>query len=142
MDFLAWNTNGKICYVAGNMQLAIDSDAAYLVTPGTKSHYAGHFYLESLPNRHNYNKSLHNAAIHTKCCTLKNIVCSAAEAECGGLFNNAQMTLGIRQTLEAIGHLQQPTRIKTDNKTANLFVHASMRIKGSKTWDMRYYWLR
>ena len=142
MDFLSWHPNGKLRYFAGKMQLAIDSDAAYLVTPGAKSRYAGHFYLEALPNRHNYNKSPHNAAIHTECRTLKNIVCSAAEAECGGLFNNAQVAIGIRRTLKAIGHPQQPTRLKTDNKTANSFVHASMRIKRSKTWDMRYHWLR
>ena len=73
---------------------------------------------------------------------MKNIVCLAAEAECGGLFQNAQVALRIRRTLEAIGHPQGPTRIKTDNSTANSFVHASMRIKRSKTWDMRYHWLR
>ena len=43
---------------------------------------------------------------------------------------------------EAIRHPQRLTRIKTDNKTANSFMHASMRIKRSKTWDMRYHWLR
>ena len=142
MDFLSWHPNGKIRYYAGNMQLAVDSDAAYLVVPGAKSRYAGHFYLESFPNRLNYNKSPSNGAVHTECKILKNIVCSAAEAECGGLFHNAQVALGIQRTLKAIGHPQGPTRIKTDNSTANSFVHASMRIKRSKTWDMRYHWLR
>ena len=142
MDFLAHHPNAKIRYFAGNMQLSVDSDAAYLVVPGAKSRYAGHFYLQSKPHRLNYNKAPHNAAIHTECKILKNIVCSAAEAECGGLFHNAQIALNIRRTLEAIGHPQKPTRIKTDNKTANSFVHASMRVKRSKTWDMRYHWLR
>ena len=112
------------------------------MAPGAKSCYAGHFYLESKPNRNSYNKSPHNAAIHTECKLLKNIVCLAAEAKCAGLFHNAQVALGIRRTLEAIGHPQQPTKIKTDNNTANSFVHASMRIKRSKTRDMRYHWLR
>ena len=142
MDFLAWHPEAKIRYYAGNMQLAVDSDAAYLVAPGAKSRYAGHFYLESKPHKTNYNKAPHNGAVHTECKLLRNIVCSAAEAECGGLFHNAQVALGIRRTLEAIGHSQQPTKIKTDNTTANSFVHASMRIKRSKTWDMRYHWLR
>lgn len=96
MDFLAWHPDGKIRYYAGNMQLAVDSDAAYLVVPGAKSRYAGHFYLESKPTRGNYNKARHNAAIHTECKLLKNIVCSAAEAECGSLFQNAQRAIGIR----------------------------------------------
>ena len=142
MDFLSHHSNGKIRYFAGNMQLAVDSDASYLVAPGAKSRYAGHLYLQSSPNRLNYNSAPHNAAIHTECKILKNIVCSAAEAECGGLFHNAQIAIGLRRTLEAIGHPQQVTRIKTDNKTANSFVHASMKIKRSKTWDMRYHWLR
>ena len=142
MDFLAHHPNAKIRFFAGNMQLAVDSDAAYLVSPGAKSRYAGHFYLESKPNPKNPHKAPHNAAIHTECKTLRNVVCSAAEAECGGLFNNAQVALTIRRTLEAIGHPQRTTRVKTDNKTANSFVHASMRAKRSKTWDMRYHWLR
>ena len=124
------------------MQLAVDSDADYLVVPGAKSRYAGHFYLESKPNAKNYNGSPSNAAVHMECKTLKNIVCSAAEAECGGLFQNAQVAINIRRILEAIGHPQKETRIKIDNKTANSFVHASMRVKRSKTWDMRYHWLR
>ena len=66
----------------------------------------------------------------------------AAEAKCGGLFHNAHVALGIRRTLEAIGHPQQLTKIKTNNSTENSFVHASMRIKRSKKWDMRYHWLR
>ena len=62
------------------MQLAIDLDAAYLVTLGTKSCYAGHFYLESLPNWHNYDKPPHNAAIHTECRTLK-ILCALRQKQ-------------------------------------------------------------
>ena len=41
-----------------------------------------------------------------------------------------------------MGHKQGQTRLKTDNATANSFVHASMRTKRSKAWDMRYNWLR
>ena len=133
MDFLLWHPEGKKCYFAGNMQLAIDSDTFYLVAPGAKSHYLGHFYLGDRPNYHNYNKALHNVLIHTKCCILNNIMCSVVEAECGGLFNNNHVALGIGCTLEAIGHAQRLMRIKTDNKTENYFVHASMQAKHSKT---------
>ena len=48
----------------------------------------------------------------------------------------------MRRMLEGLGHKQQPTSVKTDNSTANSFVHASMRLKKSKTWDMRWNWLR
>ena len=45
MDFLLWHPGGKIQYFTGTMQLAVDSDAAYLIVPGTKSMYTGHFLL-------------------------------------------------------------------------------------------------
>eukprot|EP00957_Ditylum_brightwellii_P202459 15330264-Ditylum_brightwellii.AAC.1 len=85
----------------------------------------------------NYNKPPHNAPILIACRTLKYVVCSAVEAECGVLFHNSQTVMGLYILLEAIGHPQQPTKIKTDNKIANSFVHASMRIKCSKSWDMQ-----
>ena len=81
MAFLAHHPNAKIRYFAGNMQLAVNSDAAYLVVPGAKIQYTGHFYLESTPNRRNYNDAPHNAAVHTECKILPNIVYSAAKAK-------------------------------------------------------------
>ena len=99
MDFLSHHPNGKICYFAGNMQLSVDSDAVYMVVPGAKRQYAGHYYLQLHPHWLNYNKAPNNAAIHTECKLLKNIVCSAAEAECDGFFHNAQKATGIRRTL-------------------------------------------
>jgi hypothetical protein len=74
--------------------------------------------------------------------TLKHVVASAAEAETGGLFYNAQQAVIIRQILKALGHPQPPTPIKTDNSTAYNFVHSTMKQKRSKSWDMRYNWLR
>eukprot|EP00957_Ditylum_brightwellii_P002890 221310-Ditylum_brightwellii.AAC.1 len=76
-------------YNQSSMQLGVDSNAAYLVKPGAKSRYTGHFYLASYPNTLNYNKSPNNMPILTKYKILKNIVCSAAEVECGGLFHNS-----------------------------------------------------
>jgi len=125
----------------GTMRLATGSDAAYLVIPGAKSRYASHFYLESLPHPLNYNRAPNNAPILTECRALKNVVCSAAEAECGGLFHNSQTTISIRRVLNALDHPQLPNKIKSDNITANSFVHMAMRVKRSKFWDMRYYWL-
>ena len=82
MDFLAFHPNATIRFFAGTMQLAVDSDASYLVAPGAKSSYTGYFYLKSNSHPKNYNKASNNAAIHTECQTLHNVVCSAAEVEC------------------------------------------------------------
>eukprot|EP00957_Ditylum_brightwellii_P038578 2916407-Ditylum_brightwellii.AAC.1 len=113
MDYLASYPYAVLFFFAGNMQLYVDSDAAYLVINDTKSHIAGYFYCASNPNALNYNKTPHNAPILIECRTLKHVMCSAVEAECGALFHNSQTAMGIRNILESIGHPQQPTRIKT-----------------------------
>ena len=142
LDYMATYPNARMRFVAGTMQLLVESDAAYLVLPNAKSRFAGHYMLASKPNIHNQHKSPLNAPILIECKTIKNVVCSAAEAECGGIFYNGQMAKTLRQVLTEMGHPQNPTQLKTDNKTANDFVHAAMRLKRSKTWDMRYHWLR
>ena len=70
------------------------------------------------------------------------MVCSAAEAECGGLFNNAKQSIVIKNILEGIGHNQKPIGIRTDNNTASSFAHENIRNRRSKAWDMRYHWLK
>ena len=122
------------------MQLKVESDASYLSVKDSRSRYTGHFYLQPLPNR--YNNTAKNGPIQTECAVLKNVVCSAAEAECGGVFHNCKKAVIIKRVLEALGHRQQPTDVKTDNSTAAAFTHSTMRSKRSKTWDMRWNWLR
>eukprot|EP00957_Ditylum_brightwellii_P072237 5491260-Ditylum_brightwellii.AAC.1 len=132
MDYLATYPNAVLHFFAGNMQLHVDSDAAYLVVNGTKSRFAGYFYCVSNPHTLNYNKTLHSTSILIECRTLNHVLCFVAEAECGTLFHNSQTVMGLRNLLEATGHPQQPTKIMTGNKTNNSLVHASMRIKRSK----------
>ena len=76
------------------------------------------------------------------CRILKFIVSSAAEAEIAGLFMNAKMALPIRQALIEMGHPQPPTKIKTDNSTADGFVNNKIKQNRSKAIDMRFYWLK
>ena len=45
LDYMHTYPNAKLCLFTGDMQLAVDSDAAYLVLSGAKSRFAGHFYL-------------------------------------------------------------------------------------------------
>ena len=110
--------------------------------PGARSRAAGHFYFSAIstPNK-TYRERL-NAPIHIECRTIKNVVSSAAEAECAALFHNCSVAVGVRHALKGLGHPQQRTEVITDNSTANSFVHSEMRVKRSKSWDMRYNWLR
>jgi len=142
LDYMHTYPNARMRYIAGTMQLMVDSDAAYLVLPNARSRFAGHFMLEARPNKYSEHDPPLNAPILIQCKTIKNVVCSAAEAECGGIFDNGQRTIMIRRTLASMGHPQKATPVKTDNDTANSFVHSTMRVKRSKTWDMRYHWLR
>lgn len=93
MDFLHTYPNARLRYFAGTMKLAVEFNEEYLILPGAKSRYAGQFYLESMPKRLNYNRKPNNVPILTECRDLKNVVCLAAEAECGGLFHNSQTVI-------------------------------------------------
>ena len=122
------------------MQLSIDSDAAYLVAPKSRSRVAGFYYFKHTPQGTIQLPSSHPVLVECHC--LRHVVSSAAEAETAGLFYNAQNAISIRRVLHAMGHPQLPTAIKTDNSTAHGFVQNNIPLRKSKTWDMRYYWLK
>ena len=136
LDYAHTYPNSKIRFVTSKMILTADTDAAYLVQPKARSRFAGYFYLTD------DSSSLFNGAILVVCRTLRGVMRSAAEAECAGVFHNSQEAIILRNILEALGHPQSPTRIKTDNSTANSFVQNNIRQRRSKTWDMRWNWLR
>ena len=140
LDYVSTHPNATIRYHASDMVLNVDSDAAYLVLPRAKSRLAGHFFLSSDagPTR----VVTPNGPVLTECRTIRHVVASAAEAETAALFSNAQAALPIRYMLQALGHPQPPTPLKTDNATAAAFVHQEMRHKKSKAWDMRFWWLK
>ena len=88
LDYMYTYPTAVLRYYAGDMKFHIESDAAYLVLPGACSRVAGFFYLRA----HNHPQKTYpghfNAPILVEYSTLKNVVSSAAEAECGGLFHN------------------------------------------------------
>ena len=49
---------------------------------------------------------------------MRNIMASAAEAEYGTIFVNAQTTVHIRTTLNEMGWKQGPTSLHVDNSTS------------------------
>ena len=116
---------------------SLDSDAAYLVAPKARSRIAGYFSL----GPHTHQQTPHGPIL-VECQTLHHVVASSAEAEIAGIFHNAQIAIPIRYILTKLGHPQPKTQIKTDNATASSFVKNNITQKRSKSWDMRYYWLR
>ena len=85
------------------MQLHIDTDAAYLVAPNSKSRVGGYFYLsqayKTLPTTPTPPL---NAPIHIECHLLKHVVSSAAEAETAGIFHNCTTAIPLKKMLEAL----------------------------------------
>ena len=143
LDYAVTFTNIKFQFVVSDKILHIDSDSAYLVQDGARSCIAGHYILSLFPPpTPQISKKAPNAPILIECKILRNVVVSAAEAKTGGLFHNAQTILHIHVLLKALGHCQPPTPLKTDNSMANIFVHKSLNQWKSKSWDMKFHWLR
>ena len=143
LDYVATYPNTIQRFYKSDMVLHVDSDAAYLVQPGAKSRVAGTYILSNKPTSYVTKITRqHNSPILVECRTLRHVVASAAEAETGALFQNGQNIVAIRHILQILGHPQPPTPLKTDNSTAHGYVHNNIKIKKSKSWDMRYHWLR
>ena len=142
LDYASTYPDTTVRFFASDMTLYAESDAAYLVQPNARSRVAGFFYLSDKHIPNTFPTPTRNGPILIVCKTIRHVVASAAEAETAGLFYNARETIPIRQTLEAMGHSQPPTPIKTDNSTALSFVQSNLKQKKSKSWDMRLNWLR
>jgi hypothetical protein len=128
MDYAATYSLAIIRYFASDMVLHIDSDAAYLVLPNARSRYAGHYFLSDRPPPPPAKLTPKpNGAILTICKTIRGVMGSAAEAETGGVYGNAQEAIACRISLLALGHPQPATPLKTDNSMANSFVHADIK---------------
>ena len=140
MDYMATHPSSVIRYHASSMVLHVDSDAAYLVVPNAKSRVAGYYYLSDVPSTTQLPRPA--PPVHVVCKFLKHVVALAAEAETAGLFHNGQEIVLLRRILKALGHPQPPTPLQTDNTTASDFANQTLRLKRSKSWDMRFHWLR
>jgi hypothetical protein len=137
LDYAATYLLAIIWYHASDMALHIDSDAAYLVLLNARSCYAGHYYMsDHPPSTPTKPTPRTNGPIMTVCKTIRGVMSSAAEAETGGVFGNAQEAIACRISLKALGHPQAATLLKTDNSTTNSFVHANIKQHRSKTWGM------
>ena len=139
LDYMAWHPDAIVRFYASDMILNIHSDASYLTAPKSRSRAGGHFFLGSLPVGGQPIKL--NGAIHSLCKILKFVAASAAEAELGALFLNAQEAKIMRITLEELGHPQPPTPIHIDNTCVVGIVNNTIKRQRSRSMEMRYFWL-
>jgi hypothetical protein len=121
LDYCATNPIATIRYRASDMVLRIHSDASYVSEKDARSRSGGHFYMGNQPSN---NPDVGNGAIlNTSSTVMQNVMSSAAEAECGALFNNTKEGVGLRNTLHEMGHKQPPTPVQVDNSTADGFAN-------------------
>eukprot|EP00957_Ditylum_brightwellii_P071872 5462733-Ditylum_brightwellii.AAC.1 len=73
---------------------------------------------------------------------MRNVMASAAEAECGALFENAKEAVALRTTLQELGHQQPVTPIQVDNSVAHGIVNSNIWQQTSKAIDMHFYWVK
>jgi hypothetical protein len=88
LNYMWMHPDAKIRYRASNMVLSIHSDASYLSAPKAQSLTGRYFFLGGIPR--DAKPIIINGAIPITCTILKLVALSAAEAELGALFLNAQ----------------------------------------------------
>ena len=88
--YLSTQPTFVVTYTVSDMILHVDSDASYLVEPGSKSRGGGYYYLSS----HKFPKL--NGSIHCMATLIKAIMSSAAELELGNLFLNTTNIVSMR----------------------------------------------
>jgi len=83
-----------------------------------------------------------NGLVLVLCQIMRQVLASAAEAELGALFLNAQSICSICIALAEMGHPQLATLLQTNNSTASSITNDTVKQKRSKAIDMQFYWLR
>ena len=141
LDYLYTYPDARIRFIASDMVLHIESDAAYLVAPKARSRIGGFYYCGSAYTKPLQSTEKINGPVHVECKILRRVVSSAAEAETAGIFVNCQTAIDMRNMMIALGHPQPATPVKTDNSTATAFVNDTFKKKKSKSWDMNYHWI-
>jgi len=144
LNYCTSHPDAIICYHASNMVLWTHSNASYLTAPKGHSHAAGYSFLSLQPTSPPTSANPappDNGQIHMLCRIMCQVLSSAAEAELGALFLNAQALCPICTALQELGHLQPATPLQTDNNTASDIANDTVKHKCSKAMDMQFYWL-
>lgn len=137
LAYAAAYPNNELVFAACDMILFIQSDASYLSRANARSVVGGIFYLGNAERPTNI-----NGAVNAISNIIDVVVASAAEAEYAGAFINAQKGEWLRTVLAALGYPQPPTLLLCDNECAVGIANDTVKIKRSKSMDMRFHWLR
>jgi hypothetical protein len=137
LDYAATHQDAILTYKASDMVLVVHSDASYLSKPKAQSRAGGHFFLSS-----DCEDPANNGDVLNLAQLIKAVMSSAAEAELGALYINAQEAVPQRTTLAEMGHKQPQTPMQTNNTTALGVMNNNIQPQCTKAMDMRFHWLR
>jgi hypothetical protein len=137
LDYVATDPEAILTYESSDMILAIHSDASYLSKASARSRVGGHFFCSS-----DVSDPPNNGAVLNISKILKAVMSSAAEAELGVIYINANEAVPMRQLLAEMGHKQPKTPIQTYNISACGVVNHNIQPRCTKAMDMRFHWLR
>jgi len=144
LNHCAMHPHAIIHYTTSDMVLWTHSNASYLSAPKGRSQAAGYCFFSTQPTTP---PSAHdepppnNGPVHILCQIMKSVMSSAAEAELGALFLNAQAICPMCTTLDELGHPQPATPLQTKNSTASGIANDTMKQKQSKAIAMHFYWV-
>jgi hypothetical protein len=138
LNYAATHPDATIQYKRSPMILHTHTDASYLTAPMARSRAGGYHFLGDGDTTSTFT----NAPIHVLVKIMRNVLSSAAEAEVGAAFLNAQDACPFRQILIDLGHPQPATPLQTDNATCEGILNDTIKQKRSKAIDMRFYWLQ
>jgi hypothetical protein len=127
----------KIQFNACDMQLVMQTDASFNSRSKGRSVAGAIAYLTNTDTPHHINGSIWNQS------AIIPVVCaSAAEAEYAALFMGAQQAAWLRTILQALGYPQRTTPILCDNSCAVGIATDTVKIKRTKSIDLRFHWVR
>jgi hypothetical protein len=138
LAYAATYPNNVIVYNKSDMILRVQSDASYLSRSNSRSVAGGLAYLVNKDASH----TQINGSVYTFSNIIDVVVASAAEAEYAALFCAGQIAVGLRTILEALGHAQPPTLMLSDNACAVGLANDTVKMRRSKSIDMRYHWVK
>jgi hypothetical protein len=138
LSYAASYPNNKLVFKKSGMVLKIQSDCSYLSRSKSRFVAGGISYL----GYNDDDADFINGNIHAFSKIIDVVVASVGEGEYAGVFMNAQAGEYIRTILEALGHKQPPTIIYCDNECAVGLANDTVKMKRSKSVDMRYHWIR
>jgi len=103
LNYAATHPQDIVKYFSSNMVLYNHTDASYLSEPNAYSQAAGFFWLSTHPDKLNGLTTPLNGALHVLTGIMCNVLSSAAEAETGSAFINAEAVVPLRQSLHEMG---------------------------------------